>query len=63
MMGQKRSSYSMRYVRQRVPWRTDAFADDGADVGLDLSGGFSDAGDYVKFGFPGAAGGVLASGC
>ena len=25
---------------------------DGADVGLDLTGGFHDAGDHVKFGLP-----------
>ena len=25
---------------------------DGSDVGLDLTGGWFDAGDHVKFGFP-----------
>ncbi len=38
----------------RVTWRGDSALDDGADVGLDLSGGFYDAGDHVKFGFPAA---------
>ncbi len=36
----------------RVNWRGDAALNDGADVGLDLSGGWFDAGDHVKFGFP-----------
>ena len=36
----------------RVPWRADSTVNDGADVGLDLSGGWYDAGDHVKFGLP-----------
>jgi len=36
----------------RVRWRGDSALTDGADVGLDLSGGFYDAGDHVKFGLP-----------
>ncbi|GLY47107.1 endoglucanase [Lentzea sp. NBRC 102530] len=36
----------------RVSWRGDSAVRDGADVGLDLSGGFYDAGDHVKFGLP-----------
>ncbi|HWO63457.1 MAG TPA: glycoside hydrolase family 9 protein [Umezawaea sp.] len=36
----------------RVSWRGDSALNDGADVGLDLSGGFYDAGDHVKFGLP-----------
>ncbi len=36
----------------RVVWRGDSVVDDGADVGIDLSGGWYDAGDHVKFGFP-----------
>ncbi len=36
----------------RVPWREDSVLNDGNDVGLDLSGGWFDAGDHVKFGFP-----------
>jgi hypothetical protein len=35
-----------------VNWRGDSAVTDGADVGLDLSGGFYDAGDHVKFGLP-----------
>ncbi|XP_066912934.1 uncharacterized protein [Clytia hemisphaerica] len=37
---------------QRVKWRHDSTMTDGSDVGLDLTGGYFDAGDYVKFGFP-----------
>ena len=36
----------------RVGWRGDSATRDGSDVGLDLSGGFYDAGDHVKFGLP-----------
>ena len=36
----------------QVSWRGDAAMNDGADVGLDLTGGWFDAGDHVKFGFP-----------
>lgn len=39
----------------RISWRGDSFVDDGKDVGLDLTGGYFDAGDHVKFGFPMAA--------
>jgi len=38
-----------------LPWRVAAsFATDGADVGADLSRGYFDAGDYIKYGQPGA---------
>ncbi|KAJ8472616.1 hypothetical protein ONZ51_g8400 [Trametes cubensis] len=37
---------------ERVSWRNDSALDDGSDVGLDLSGGYYDAGDYVKYAFP-----------
>ncbi|XP_053631602.2 endoglucanase A [Cherax quadricarinatus] len=38
---------------QRVtPWRWDSALGDGSDVGHDLTGGYYDAGDHVKFGFP-----------
>ncbi|GAB3892327.1 hypothetical protein GCM10029964_066940 [Kibdelosporangium lantanae] len=36
----------------RVSWRGDSAMADGQDVGLDLTGGFYDAGDHVKFGLP-----------
>ncbi|MDJ0569357.1 MAG: glycoside hydrolase family 9 protein [Pleurocapsa sp. MO_192.B19] len=36
----------------RFPWRGDATLEDGADVGVDLSGGWLDAGDNVKFNYP-----------
>ncbi|MEL6928227.1 MAG: glycoside hydrolase family 9 protein [Cyanobacteria bacterium J06600_6] len=36
----------------RFPWRGDSTLNDGADVGVDLSGGWVDAGDNVKFNFP-----------
>jgi hypothetical protein len=35
-----------------VTWRADSCLKDGADVGKDLSGGYLDAGDNVKFGLP-----------
>ncbi|XP_072960100.1 endoglucanase 13-like [Typha angustifolia] len=37
---------------QRVQWRADSALKDGSDVGVDLTGGYYDAGDNVKFGFP-----------
>ncbi|TDL29611.1 family 9 glycosyl hydrolase [Rickenella mellea] len=36
----------------RVPWRNDSALDDGSDVKLDLSGGYYDAGDYIKATYP-----------
>lgn len=36
----------------RVSWRSDSFLDDGKDVGMDLVGGFADAGDQIKATFP-----------
>ncbi|XP_042515634.1 endoglucanase 13-like [Macadamia integrifolia] len=37
---------------QRVQWRGDSGLNDGSDAGIDLVGGYYDAGDNVKFGFP-----------
>uniref|UniRef100_A0A7N0U7G4 Endoglucanase n=1 Tax=Kalanchoe fedtschenkoi TaxID=63787 RepID=A0A7N0U7G4_KALFE len=37
---------------QRVVWRGDSALKDGSEAGIDLSGGYYDAGDNVKFGFP-----------
>ncbi len=39
----------------RIYWRHDSMTDAGKDVGLDLTGGYYDAGDNVKYNFPGAA--------
>ncbi len=36
----------------RCNWRGDSGLTDGADVGLDLTGGLYDAGDHVKFNLP-----------
>ncbi|VEP12732.1 putative endoglucanase [Hyella patelloides LEGE 07179] len=36
----------------RVEWRSDSALNDGSDVGRDLTGGYYDAGDHVKFGMP-----------
>ncbi|KAK2978424.1 hypothetical protein RJ640_002697 [Escallonia rubra] len=37
---------------QRVKWRRDSAMRDGATAGVDLTGGYYDAGDNIKFGFP-----------
>ena len=41
----KRSKY-------RIPWRQNSFERDGCDVNRDLTRGWFDAGDYVKFNLP-----------
>ncbi|GMH23596.1 hypothetical protein Nepgr_025439 [Nepenthes gracilis] len=37
---------------QRMAWRADSGLRDGAERGVDLTGGYYDAGDNVKFNFP-----------
>ncbi|XP_073020782.1 endoglucanase 8-like [Primulina eburnea] len=37
---------------QRLTWRRDSALRDGSDKGVDLTGGYYDAGDNVKFNFP-----------
>lgn len=37
---------------RRDNWKADSGLNDGADVGLDLTGGWYDAGDFVKFNLP-----------
>ena len=37
------------------PWRRACFVHDGEAIGRDLSGGFHDSGDHVKFGLPQAS--------
>ncbi|KII95327.1 glycoside hydrolase family 9 protein [Plicaturopsis crispa FD-325 SS-3] len=37
---------------KRVSWRNDSAVNDGSDVKLDLSGGYYDAGDYIKCTYP-----------
>lgn len=36
----------------RVSWRNDSVPNDGKDVGIDLSGGYFDAGNYIKATLP-----------
>ncbi|KAK4385329.1 Endoglucanase 12 [Sesamum angolense] len=38
--------------KQRVQWRGDSALSDGQEAGVDLEGGYYDAGDNVKFGLP-----------
>ncbi|KAJ6629127.1 glycoside hydrolase family 9 protein [Mycena sp. CBHHK59/15] len=45
-------SGNLSSTHTRVPWRNSSAVDDGEDVGLDLSGGYYDAGDYIKATFP-----------
>ena len=46
----QRSGYLPSTIRNN--WRADSCLDDGKDVGLDLTGGWFDAGDHVKFNLP-----------
>ena len=43
----------------KIYWRHDTMIDAGSDVGIDLTGGYYDAGDNVKFNFPQAASNTL----
>jgi endoglucanase len=45
----------------RVSWRGDSALLDGADNSVDLSGGWYDAGDHMKFGLPMAAASTMLS--
>lgn len=45
----------------RIPWRGDSALKDGQDHGVDLTGGYYDAGDHVKFAFPMASAMTLLS--
>ncbi|XWS31750.1 hypothetical protein CRYUN_Cryun23aG0102700 [Craigia yunnanensis] len=40
------------HSNQRITWRRDSGLSDGAAMHVDLVGGYYDAGDNVKFGFP-----------
>lgn len=48
-------------ANKRIEWRGNSGLNDGADVGIDLTGGYHDAGDHVKFGFPMAGSMTLLS--
>nr|GMC62006.1 endoglucanase 4-like [Ipomoea batatas] len=39
-------------TNQRLTWRRDSALKDGSDHGVDLTGGYYDAGDNVKYSFP-----------
>jgi hypothetical protein len=39
-------------ANNRIDWRGDSALNDGADIGGELTGGYYDAGDHVKFGQP-----------
>ena len=42
-------------ANNRIPWREDSALNDQGQMGEDLTGGWYDAGDHVKFNFPQAA--------
>ncbi len=39
-------------AENRVTWRANSAMNDGSDAGVNLTGGWYDAGDHVKFNFP-----------
>merc|ERR550532_1101878 len=39
-------------ANNRIPWRGDSSLGDVGNNGENLTGGYHDAGDYVKFGYP-----------
>ncbi|KAJ7667863.1 glycoside hydrolase family 9 protein [Mycena polygramma] len=45
-------SGNLSSTSNRVSWRNSSATLDGSDVGLDLSGGYYDAGDFIKATFP-----------
>ena len=46
-------------TKSRCNWRDDACVTDGQPYGIDLSGGWNDAGDNVKFNLPAAYTGMM----
>lgn len=52
------TKFHLGFLPNRVEWRGDSYLDDGQYnqfgefIGLDLTGGWHDAGDHVKFGLP-----------
>lgn len=55
------TSFSSLYIAaghlpasNNISWRSHSGLNDGRDASVNLTGGFYDAGDNIKFGFPGA---------